>query len=62
MKAAFKGKGEGPEWMSSHPGTENRIKAEEDYTKAHLCADCETLKWDKKAILASLDKANTKTK
>ena len=61
MKVAFKGKGEGPEWMSSHPGTENRIKAVEDYNNANPCINCETLIWDKKGILASLAKEKSKT-
>lgn len=62
LQAQYKGKAEGPEWMSSHPGTENRIKVVEDDNKAHPCADCETLKWDKKAILASLEKTYPKAK
>ncbi len=64
LQAEFKGKGKGeaPEWMSSHPETENRIKAVEDYNKAHPCSDCEMLKWDKKGILASLEKFNIKSK
>jgi Zn-dependent protease with chaperone function len=62
MQEAFKGKANGPEWMSSHPDTANRIQAIENYIKDHSCADCEKLKWDKKAILASLEKANPKIK
>ncbi|MEQ1560170.1 MAG: M48 family metallopeptidase [Methyloglobulus sp.] len=62
MQEAFKGKANGPEWMSSHPDTANRIQAIENYIKGHLCADCEKLKWDKKAILASLGKEKTNAK
>jgi beta-barrel assembly-enhancing protease len=62
MQEAFKDKANGPEWMSSHPDTANRIQAVENYIKEHPCADCEKLKWDKKAILASLGKGNAKTK
>lgn len=57
MQQAFKGKANGPEWLSSHPDTNNRIKAVDDFNKVHLCADCEMLSWNKKAILASLTKA-----
>lgn len=62
MQEAFKGKANGPEWMSSHPDTDSRIQAIENYIKEHSCADCEKLKWDKKAILASLGKEKTNAK
>jgi beta-barrel assembly-enhancing protease len=62
MQEAFKNKAQGPEWMSSHPDTAVRIQAVENYIKEHPCTDCEKLKWDKKAILASLDKVNLKSK
>ena len=62
MQEAFKNKENGPEWMSSHPDTANRIQSVEDYIKAHPCADCTQLKWDKKAILASLEKEKPKAK
>jgi beta-barrel assembly-enhancing protease len=62
MQEAFKDKANGPEWMSSHPDTVNRILAVENYIKGHPCTDCEKLKWDKKAILASLEKEKPKTK
>ena len=62
MQEAYKGKGEGPEWISSHPDTANRIKAVEDFNKSQPCPDCETLKWDKKSILASLNKEKGKGK
>ena len=62
MQATYKGKGEGPEWLSSHPDTDNRIKAVQDYNKSHPCPDCETLKWNKKEILASLEKEKAKEK
>jgi predicted Zn-dependent protease len=54
MQEANKGKSGGVEWLSSHPDTDNRIKAIEVYNKTHPCTDCETLQWDKKAILASV--------
>lgn len=60
LKAEFKGKGEGPEWLSSHPETESRIKAVEDYNNTHPCPDCEKLKWNKPAILASFTKTQGK--
>jgi beta-barrel assembly-enhancing protease len=59
MQAAYKGK-EAPDWLSSHPDTANRILAVENYIKDHPCTDCENLQWDKKGILASLEKANSK--
>ncbi|NOS73079.1 MAG: M48 family metallopeptidase [Methyloglobulus sp.] len=62
MQEAYKGKANGPEWMSSHPDTANRIQAIENFIKEHPCTDCEKLKWDKKAILASLEKEKTKAK
>ena len=62
MQAAFKGKTQGPEWISSHPDTAIRIQAVENYIKEHPCTDCEKLKWDKKAILASLEKEKLKLK
>lgn len=61
LQEVYKGK-QGPEWLSSHPDTANRIKAVEEYNLAHPCPDCETLQWDKKAILASLDKEKDKPK
>lgn len=71
MQAAQQGKSDGKppsdpstmmSWLSSHPDTGNRIKAVEEYNKDHPCQDCETLSWDKKAILASLPKDIAKTK
>lgn len=62
MQAEYKGKAESPDWLSSHPDTVNRIQAVENYIKAHPCTDCEKLKWDKKAILASLEKGKSKAK
>ncbi len=62
LQDAYKGKSHGPQWLSSHPDTNNRIKTVEAYNKAHPCAECETLKWDKKAILASLEKEKSKAK
>ena len=60
MQEAFKDKTTGPDWLSSHPDTANRILAVENYVKTHPCMDCEKLKWDKKAILAGLGKTNIK--
>jgi Zn-dependent protease with chaperone function len=62
MQDAFKDKANGPEWISSHPDTNNRIQAVENYIKANPCEDCEALKWDKKAIIASLEKEKSKVK
>jgi beta-barrel assembly-enhancing protease len=62
MQEAFKGKAQGPEWMSSHPDSAVRIQAVENFIKEHPCTDCEKLKWDKKAILASLEKEKAKAK
>lgn len=62
LQEASKGKTNGPGWLSSHPDTASRIKAADDYNKVHPCTDCETLKWDKKAILASLEKTGQVTK
>ncbi|MBM4208360.1 MAG: M48 family metallopeptidase [Gammaproteobacteria bacterium] len=56
MQDNSKGKEGGFSWLSSHPNTGERIKAVQDYNQAHPCEGCETLKWDKKAILASLEK------
>jgi len=60
MQEAYKDKAAGPDWLSSHPDTANRIQAIEKYIKENPCADCEKLKWDKEAILASLEKFKTK--
>ena len=60
MQEAFKNKDQGPEWMSSHPDTAHRIQIVENYIKDHPCPDCTQLKWDKKAILASLEKEKSK--
>jgi predicted Zn-dependent protease len=62
LKSASKHKSDGPEWLSSHPGTQSRIDAIEAYLKKHPCAQCENLKWDKKSILASLPKDKNKSK
>jgi predicted Zn-dependent protease len=62
LQEAYKGKANGPEWLSSHPDTANRIQAVENYIKKYPCTDCEILQWDKKAILASLGKTNSKAK
>jgi beta-barrel assembly-enhancing protease len=62
MQEAFKSKEQGPEWLSSHPDTADRIQAIEYFIKSHPCIDCEKLKWDKKAILASLEKEKPKVK
>ncbi len=62
MQEALKDNANDPDWLSSHPDTANRIKAVENYIKEHPCADCEKLKWDKKAILASMGKVNSKAK
>ncbi len=62
MQDAYKGKSHGPQWLSSHPDTNNRIKAVDAYNTAHPCTDCEILKWDKKAILTSLAKEHPKPK
>jgi beta-barrel assembly-enhancing protease len=62
MQEAFKDKAKGSDWLSSHPDTSSRILAVENYIKAHPCMDCERLKWDKKVILVSLEKINSKIK
>jgi beta-barrel assembly-enhancing protease len=49
-------------WLSSHPDTTNRILAIEKFIKDNPCTDCEKLKWDKKAILASFEKEKPKAK
>jgi Zn-dependent protease with chaperone function len=61
LQEAYKGK-EDPGWLSSHPDTTSRIQAIEKYNQEHPCLNCEQLKWDKKAILASLEKGKVKSK
>jgi beta-barrel assembly-enhancing protease len=62
MQEVFKDKAKEADWLSSYPDTSSRIQVVENYIKAYPCMDCETLKWDKKAILASLEKEKSKTK
>ena len=61
IQEASKGK-ESPSWLSSHPDTVSRIAAIEKYNQDHPCINCELLQWDKKRILASLEKTTSKAK
>lgn len=54
MQAESAGKGNVPVWLSSHPDIQNRISIAQAYIAKRPCRQCNSLEWDKPALMQEL--------